>query len=269
MERRFEVLSEAKVRDIQSYNVDKKVIKSNEILPYILIIIDELADLMTSKGREVETLIVRIAQMARAVGIHLILATQRPSVEIITGLIKANITSRIAFQVGSQVDSRTILDMGGAEKLLGRGDMLFLSSESSKPIRVQGSYVSQQEIKRTTDYLRNQKETMSGEGVVEDFSEAIRSSSAAHSINLDNVGSDIDDDLYEAAKDLVIKKQKGSASYLQRRLRVGYARAARLLDMLEENGIVGPAEGAKPRDVYVVPENLEEDVHYNKDEYVE
>ncbi|OGZ61650.1 MAG: hypothetical protein A3H51_00135 [Candidatus Spechtbacteria bacterium RIFCSPLOWO2_02_FULL_38_8] len=269
MERRFEVLSDAKERDIQSYNSNKKVIKSNEILPYILIIIDELADLMSSKGKEVEALIVRIAQMARAVGIHLVLATQRPSVEIVTGLIKANITSRVAFQVGSQVDSRTVLDMAGAERLLGRGDMLFLSPESSKPIRVQGSYVSQQEIKRTTDYLRNQKETMNDGEEVEDFNETIRSSSTSHSINLDNIESDMEDELYEDAKALVIKQQKGSASYLQRRLRVGYARAARLLDMLEENGIVGPVDGAKPRDVYVVPEDLEDDKYHDKDEYIE
>ena len=152
---------------------------------------------------------------------------------------------------------------------MGRGDMLFLSPESSKPIRVQGSYVSQQEIKRTTDYLRNQKETMNDGEEVEDFNETIRSSSTSHSINLDNIESDMEDELYEDAKALVIKQQKGSASYLQRRLRVGYARAARLLDMLEENGIVGPVDGAKPRDVYVVPEDLEDDKYHDKDEYIE
>jgi len=267
MERRFEVLSEAGARDIHSYNADKRVQKNNETLPYIVIIIDELADLMSSKGREVEALIVRVAQMARAVGIHLILATQRPSVEVITGLIKANITARIAFQVGSQVDSRTILDMAGAEKLLGSGDMLFLSPERSKPIRIQGSYIGQQEVKRVADHLRAQKETMA-DGQEEDFNEA-KNISPTHSIDLDNVESGEEDELYEEAKRLIIKNQKGSASYLQRMLRVGYARAARLLDMLEENGIVGPADGAKPRDVYVTAQDLEEgneqDNEYDED----
>jgi len=256
MERRFEVLSQARVRDIHGYNSDKKVIKNSEQLPFIIIIIDELADLMSSKGREVEALIIRVAQMARAVGIHLVLATQRPSVEIITGLIKANITARMAFQVGSHVDSRTILDMGGAEKLLGSGDMLFLSPEKSKPFRVQGAYISEKEVKRVAEHLRSQNTAIEGEKL-----EDLNSKKTTETIDFDNMEIDADDELLQEAKDLIIKQGKASASYLQRRLRIGYARAARLLDILEDAGIVGPADGAKPRDVYV---SHDED---NEDEY--
>ncbi|MDX1608283.1 MAG: DNA translocase FtsK, partial [Candidatus Spechtbacterales bacterium] len=261
MERRFEVLSEVGSRDIFSYNKNKKVKKAGDELPYVVIIIDELADLMSSKGKEVEALIVRIAQMARAVGIHLVLATQRPSVEVITGLIKANITARMAFQVASQVDSRTVLDMAGAEKLLGRGDMLFLTPERSKPVRVQGSFVGEEEVKRVADHLRAQREKLAeneDEDIeTEDFSaKAVQSPTS--SIDFEEVaGSEMEDELYEDAKQLVVEAGKGSASYLQRKLRVGYARAASLLDMLEENGIVGPAEGSKARDVYITPEDLD------------
>lgn len=253
MERRFEVLAEAKSRDIDSYNSKKEVIQKGEVLPYLVVAVDELADLMSSKGREVEALIVRIAQMARAVGIHLILATQRPSVEVITGLIKANITARMAFQVASQVDSRTILDMAGAEKLLGRGDMLYLSPENSKPVRIQGAYINETEVKKVAEHLRKQKEKLDEdeEGMeVEDFNERPKSPHA-QSIDfgkMDDMAED--DELYQEAKDLVVEAGRASASYLQRKLRVGYARAARLLDMLEENGVVGPQEGSKPRDVY-------------------
>ncbi|MEX0870136.1 MAG: DNA translocase FtsK 4TM domain-containing protein, partial [Candidatus Spechtbacterales bacterium] len=229
MERRFEVLSEVGSRDIHSYNKNKKVIKEDLTLPYIVIVVDELADLMSSKGKEVEALIVRIAQMARAVGIHLVLATQRPSVEVITGLIKANITARMAFQVASQIDSRTVLDMSGAEKLLGKGDMLFLSPERSKPVRVQGAFISEEEIKKVADHLRRQKDQMrEGEVEVEDFNPQVVKS-PTQSIDFDNVGgSEEEDELYEEAKALIIKDQKASASYLQRKLRVGYARAASL-----------------------------------------
>lgn len=257
MERRFEVLSEAHSRDIVSYNSKKHIIKEGKTLPYIVIVIDELADLMSSKGREVEALIVRIAQMARAVGIHLVLATQRPSVEVITGLIKANITARVAFQVASQVDSRTVLDVAGAERLLGKGDMLYLSPEHSKPLRVQGAFVDEPEVKRVTDHLRSQKKKMdeSDEDVeMEDFGAV---ASVGQSVDFENVeDASEEDELYGEAKELVVKAKKASASYLQRRLKVGYARAARLLDMLEENGVVGPADGAKPREVFVTPEEL-------------
>lgn len=257
MERRYQVFLAAGSRDIVSYN---EKIKGGEegILPYILIIIDELADLMAAYGRDVEALIVRLAQMARATGIHLIVSTQRPSVEVITGLIKANITSRIAFQVASQVDSRTILDMSGAEKLLGNGDMLFMAGDVSKPRRLQGAYVSEKEVKkvvgfileRAGKYLESEIETrtetdiaeaLSGEGISGDLPP----------LNLDNYEEDVDDELYDEAKEVVIQAGKASASLLQRRLRVGYARAARLLDMMEERGLIGPVDGAKPREVYI------------------
>ncbi|MCG2808729.1 MAG: DNA translocase FtsK [Candidatus Portnoybacteria bacterium] len=239
MERRFGVLQGAGKRDIGSYN--KNI--DGERLPYIVIVIDELADLMSSYGREAEGAIVRIAQMARAVGIHLIVATQRPSVEVITGLIKANITSRMAFQVASQIDSRTILDMGGAEKLLGNGDMLFLAGNSAKPIRVQGGYVSEKEIKKVTDYLRKGCEPEYKDELDSSGTESRRTSFSAD-------GSEADDELYEEAKAEVIRAGKASASLLQRRLRVGYARAARLIDILEDRGVVGPSDGAKARDVF-------------------
>ncbi len=250
MERRFKVLQEANKRDIAGYNA---ISAENESLPYIIIIIDELADLMSSYGREVEGTIVRLAQMARAVGIHLIVSTQRPSVEVITGLIKANITSRMAFQVASQIDSRTILDMAGAEKLLGNGDMLFLAGNSAKPRRVQGAFVSEKEIKKVTDYLRESGKPEYSEEVDTNFS-------SRHHISIGSQAQDgkDEDELLDEAKELVIQAGKASASLLQRRLRVGYARAARLLDILEEQGVVGPADGARPRDVFI-DQGVEED----------
>lgn len=240
MDRRFDVLSEARARDIVSYNRERK--RGTDPMPYLVVIIDELADLMAGRGREIEATIVRLAQMARAVGIHLVVATQRPSVEVITGLIKANITSRIAFQVASQIDSRTILDAAGAEKLLGRGDMLFLSAETSKPRRLQGAFIAEKEVKRITDFLRESRTAEYEEGVLES-----RHATEGASWGNDSFGDS--DPLYEEAKKLVIQAGKASASYLQRRLRVGYARAARLIDLLEENGVVGPGEGAKPREI--------------------
>ncbi len=252
MERRFDVLSTNGSRNIDSYN--EKVMKENEEpLPYIVLIIDELADLMAAKGREVEAGIVRLAQMARAVGIHLVVATQRPSVEVITGLIKANITSRITFQVASQIDSRTVLDTAGAEKLLGMGDMLFLSAEIVKPKRIQGAYVSEKEVKKVTDWIRSEVKTEGlkiGPGILENhLAKELERSLAEGEGELEGV-TEGEDPLYEEAKRVVIEARKASASLLQRRLRVGYARAARLIDMLEERGVVGPAEGAKPREVY-------------------
>ncbi len=245
MERRFEILSAVQARDIISYN--KKFIDGEleEPLSYIVIIVDELADLMAAHGREMEATIVRLAQMSRAVGIHLILATQRPSVEVITGLIKANITSRIAFQVASQVDSRTILDSSGAEKLLGNGDMLFLSGDVAKPRRVQGTFVSDKEIKKVVEFLSKQNKVEYAENITQ-----VRAGQPAFGIGAGETGGEMDDVLYQQAKELVIQSGKASASLLQRRLRVGYARAARLLDILEENGVVGPADGAKPREVF-------------------
>jgi S-DNA-T family DNA segregation ATPase FtsK/SpoIIIE len=241
MERRFDTLSEARSRDIESYNSKRK--RGEDPMPYIVIVVDELADLMASRGRDVEAAIVRLAQMARAVGIHLIVATQRPSVEVITGLIKANITTRMAFQVASQVDSRTIIDTAGAEKLLGNGDMLFVSAESSKPRRLQAAYVSEDEVRRVSQFLKSQGEAE----YIEEVTEGQKGAAGEWS----GEGGGEDDPLYHEAERLVIESRKASASYLQRRLRVGYARAARLIDLLEENGVVGPGEGAKPREILV------------------
>ncbi len=247
MDRRYEILLKAGSRDIHSYN--KK--NPDEILPFIMIVVDELADLMSTYGREVEGFIVRLAQMARATGIHLMLSTQRPSVEVITGLIKANITARIALQVASQVDSRTILDSAGAEKLLGGGDMLFTSSEMSKPKRIQGSYVSEEEIKKVTDFIR---EHNSGIITESDGAPTFENGNNAENHNsgdiFENLAEGDDDELLNEAIDIVSQAGKASASLLQRRLKVGYARAARLLDIMEERGIVGPADGAKPREVF-------------------
>ncbi len=234
MDRRYGVLQNAGKRNIASYR--KEV---SDDLPYIVVVIDELADLMAVAANEVEGAIVRLAQMARAVGIHLVLATQRPSVDVITGLIKANVTARIAFSVASQVDSRTILDMSGAEKLLGKGDLLFISAELSKPKRLQASYVSEKEVDRVTQFLklRGQPDYMTE--VVEKPAPQIGSS-------LEDLG---DDELLSEAKQVILQADKASASLLQRRLRIGYARAARILDLLEEQGFIGPGDGAKPREI--------------------
>ena len=257
MERRYVLLEQSAVRDIQSYHKNIKVEPSgaqgstlmSEAMPYIVIIIDELADIMSTYPRELEAAVVRLAQMSRAVGIHLVLSTQRPSVEVITGLIKANISTRIALQVASQIDSRTILDLAGAEKLLGSGDMLYLSGDMSKPIRLQSAFISEDEVKKVVDYIAKNY----GDSLNEEISLTNNDSNSLINVDLENAdGSENDnDDLYEEAREVVIKAGKASASYLQRKLRVGYARAARLLDMLEERGVIGPGEGAKQREVYV------------------
>lgn len=261
MERRYDILEKEAVRDIESYH--KNIVEPAyaetasagkpaeddlpDRMPYIVIIIDELADMMSSYPREMEGAIVRLAQMSRAVGIHLLLSTQRPSVEIITGLIKANIPSRIALQVASQIDSRTILDMAGAEKLLGSGDMLYLSGDMSKPVRLQSAFISEREAKRVVGWLKHHYR----DEIPQDISVGNESVSGGGSgrWNDDGVGGD-DDELYEEARLIIMEAGKASASYLQRRLKVGYARAARLLDMLEERGVIGPADGAKPREVF-------------------
>lgn len=243
MNRRYEVFLSNGSRDIESYN--KK--HTDEPLPYLLLVIDELADLMSTYGREVEGSVVRLAQMARATGLHLILSTQRPSVEVVTGLIKANITSRIALQLPSQTDSRTVLDTSGAEKLLGGGDMLFTSSELSKPKRIQGAYVSEDEMRAVTEFIASHNkpsEEIEVSAVQPDETGRIRDF-------LDEDTEDGDELLQEAIA-VVRAAKKASASLLQRRLKVGYARAARLLDIMEEKGIVGPIDGAKPREVYDV-----------------
>ncbi len=245
MDRRYTKLSEAKVRDILGYN-EHVSRKDDSVMPYIVIVIDELADLMASYGRDVEAAIVRLAQMARAVGIHLVLATQRPSVNVITGLIKANISSRVALRVISQIDSRTIIDMAGAEKLLGYGDMLFVTGESATPRRLQGPLVNEKEVKAVVAFVKDQGEKL--ELGLDQVDLSAKPSNGAGGFAGD--GDQADDDMYEEAKQVVIESGKASASLLQRRLRVGYARAARLLDILEEKGIIGPGDGAKPREVY-------------------
>ncbi len=245
MDRRFEVLSKSKKRNIESYNQSP----NTEKMPYIIFVVDELADLMVAAPREVEAGVIRLTQMARAVGIHLILATQRPSVDVITGLIKANVPARIAFSVASGVDSKTILDAQGAEKLLGQGDMLFVNPDISKPKRIQGVFVSDAEVKRVVNYIKERSgdfEYM--EGVTEKQKVEGMGATAFDGKQLDD---DDRDAFFEEAKQTVIDSGKASASFLQRKLRVGYARAAGLLDELEEAGIVGPANGSKPREILV------------------
>lgn len=271
MERRFTVLAAGHSRDIGSYN-EKMEKKGEQKLPYVVLIIDELADLMSVKGKEIESYVVRLAQMSRATGIHLILATQRPSVSVITGLIKANITSRIALKVGSLIDSRTILDASGAEKLLGRGDLLLLSKEYSKPKRVQSPYISELEIKKVVNWItdsnaevKEKTETEEEEpGLLEVETEKVFEENSlmgeltrateAPEAQMDAFFSK-EDPMYDEAKRTVIQARKASTSLLQRRLGVGYARAARLMDLLEERGIVGEPDGAKPREVFIPDES--------------
>jgi DNA segregation ATPase FtsK/SpoIIIE, S-DNA-T family len=248
MDRRFQVFSKVRVRDIGGYHALFTQHKGADMesIPYVAIVIDELADLMASRGKEIEGLIVRLAQMSRAVGIHLVLATQRPSVEVITGLIKANVTARMAFQVASQIDSRTILDSAGAEKLLGRGDLLFISSDFSKPRRIQGAYVSEKDVKHVVEWIaKESKDYVRDEIAEEELTPDLSAMTGSGDFD-----SDDNDPLYEEAKRVVLEARKASASLLQRRLKVGYARAARLLDILQERGVIGPGEGAKPREVY-------------------
>jgi S-DNA-T family DNA segregation ATPase FtsK/SpoIIIE len=237
MEERFEMFAEEGVRNIEGYNSGKP---PEERIPYIAIIIDELADLIFQTQFEVERNICRIAQMARATGIHLVIATQRPSVNVITGLIKANIPSRISFAVASQTDSRTILDMNGAEKLLGEGDMLYLPVDAAKPTRIQGAFISEEEIRKVVDFWKQQ-----GEPIYEnEFLEIQQEEKKFEEI-------EIDDELFKEAVSIVISKGEASASMLQRKLKIGYARAGRLIDLMEKKGIVGPPSGSKPREVLV------------------
>ncbi|MBU4421820.1 DNA translocase FtsK [Candidatus Parcubacteria bacterium] len=244
MERRLDVLSHANKRDINSYNASAR-----ETMPYIVIVIDELADLMSTSGVEIEACIIRLAQLARAVGIHLVVATQRPSVDVITGLIKANIINRVAFSVGSAVDSRTILDTGGAEKLLGQGDMLFITPELSKPKRLQGAFVTEGDVTNVVKFI---KQNYSAPEYQNDVVEKQKVKMAGGII----IDAEDGDPLLEDAIDTIMSAGKASASLLQRRLSVGYARAARLLDILEEQGVIGPADGAKPRELLMRKEDL-------------
>ena len=269
MDRRYDILEAEKVRDIESYHQNilgsGKIVNDKkdgngeeetiETMPYIIIVIDELADIMQSYPRELESAIVRLAQMSRAVGIHLILSTQRPSVNVITGLIKANIPARIALQVASQIDSRTILDTGGAEKLLGAGDMLYIGAEMSKPVRLQSPFISETEVKKVVKYLTDayKNEIPSGINFTENNEKNI-----AFDAMFENESMEDEDELYEKAKEEVLKAGRGSTSYLQRRLGVGYSRAAKLIDILEEKGVIGPPNGSKPREVIGGKDNAEQ-----------
>ncbi|WP_040948739.1 FtsK/SpoIIIE family DNA translocase [Gorillibacterium massiliense] len=248
MEKRYELFSKSGTRNIEGYNAmltDANNPNPGTPLPLIVVIVDELADLMMVAAGDVEDSICRLAQMARAAGIHLIIATQRPSVDVITGVIKANIPSRIAFGVSSQVDSRTILDMAGAEKLLGRGDMLFHPVGASKPTRVQGAFLSDQEVEAVVGYVSNQGKA----GYQEDFVPQVEESTEGEDI--------FEDELYDQAVQIVVEAKQASVSLLQRRMRVGYTRAARLIDSMEAKGVVGPYEGSKPREVLISPEQYQ------------
>jgi S-DNA-T family DNA segregation ATPase FtsK/SpoIIIE len=254
MDRRYKLLAQFGVKNIKSFNrkLETEQLKhpdTGEVLtrlPYYMTIIDELADLMVSLGNEIYPPITRLSQMARAVGIHLVFATQRPSVDVVTGLIKANFPTRIAFQVTSKTDSRTILDVNGAETLLGNGDMLYLPKNLPSPVRLQGAYISEREAENVADYWKD----FGRPGAEIDLSEEQAGASGEDA--------DVDDDLFEQARELVIIHQQGSISLIQRRLRVGYARAARLIDMLEQSGVVGPFEGSKAREVLISREEYEE-----------
>lgn len=262
MERRYDLLEKFHEQDIKAYHqkiylpgmekIAKGKLSENEApskMPYIVVVIDELADIMMTYPKELEAAIVRLAQKSRAVGIHLILSTQRPEVKVITGLIKANVPSRIALKVASQIDSRTIIDGAGAEKLLGAGDMLFSSAESAKTERVQSAFISTDEIKRVVAYLKQAHREMIPDEIIISDGAPISVTGNSTDMSSGNNGGDADDDLYEQAKDIVVSSGKASTSYLQRRLKVGYSRAARLIDILEERGVVGPQDGAKPRTV--------------------
>ncbi|MFC1775306.1 DNA translocase FtsK 4TM domain-containing protein [Patescibacteria group bacterium] len=283
MDRRYDVLESESVRDIASYH--KNIVapayegydesdgdEENsaglpEQMPYIVVVIDELADIMQAYPRELESAIVRLAQMSRAVGIHLVLSTQRPSVNVITGLIKANIPGRVALQVASQIDSRTILDGSGAEKLLGAGDMLYLSGEMSQPQRVQSAFISEEEVKKIVKFLTKQYKDEVPDEI--NFA-AAEKDSMFDAMNGDKFGDEEDDELYEEARETVIEAGKASTSYLQRKLRIGYARAARLMDILEERGVIGPADGSKPREILADDdEEYEEGVEEDDDEEYE
>ncbi|MDU5924914.1 MAG: DNA translocase FtsK [Finegoldia magna] len=246
MERRYQIFSENHVRDIKAYN---KKNKNDELekLPYIVIIIDELSDLMMVSANDVEDAICRLAQMARACGIHLIIATQRPTVDVITGTIKANVPSRISFAVSSQIDSRTILDQSGAEKLIGRGDMLFFPSSMSKPSRVQGAFISDEEVDNVVKFLINKNETDYKEEIIEDIDKS-------ETIDIDDDDTDI---LFTDAVEIILNEESASISLLQRKLKIGYARAGRIIDQMEEKGIVGPSEGSKPRKILIPKDYLE------------
>ena len=266
MLKRYKLFADNSVRDLEGYNSIAKNSDELDPLPQIVIIIDELADLMMAAPNEVEDSICRLAQMARAAGMHLVIATQRPSVDVITGLIKANIPSRIAFAVSSQVDSRTILDGSGAEKLLGRGDMLFYPVGFPKPVRVQGCFVTEKEVEQVVSFVKNKDSADYDEKVIEEIEKQAVAEKGSKSGG-DGGGFDDKDDMLSAAIECVIEAGQASTSYLQRRLKLGYARAARLIDEMEEMGIVGPFEGSKPRQVLMTRQQwLERNLNHDPSE---
>ena len=262
MENRYQLFANKGVRDIRGYNELLQNDGEEGVLPQIVIVIDELADLMMVASNEVEDSICRIAQKARAAGMHLIIATQRPSVDVITGIIKANIPSRIAFTVSSQIDSRTILDMGGAEKLLGRGDMLYYPVGEAKPIRIQGSFVSDSEVEEVIDYIKENNEVRYNENVLESLEKA----------NAPQVSADDEDDCDEfltEAIELAVNMGQISASMIQRKFKVGYARAGRIVDQMEDRGIISGHQGSKPRQVLISKEEWEEMKEQGEDTFIE
>jgi S-DNA-T family DNA segregation ATPase FtsK/SpoIIIE len=242
MDARYKQLQAKAVRNIEGYN---REVPPEERLPYWVVVVDELADLMMVSAGEVQNSLIRLAQIARAVGIHLIIATQRPSVDVVTGLIKANFPTRIAFQVASKVDSRTVLDANGAEQLLGRGDMIYVPPGAARPMRVHGSWVADKEVKAICEFLRTQ-----GSAVYETVE--LPSAEAADG----GGGGEDRDDVYWDAVNLVVAQRAASISFLQRRLGLGYPKAARFIDMMEQDRIIGPGQGAKPREILVGPEYL-------------
>ncbi len=256
MDRRYGILEENQVRDIDSYHSTilepakkRKAAELPESMPYIVIVIDELADIMQTYPRELEAGIVRLAQMSRAVGIHLILSTQRPSVNVITGLIKANVPTRMALQVASQIDSRTILDGSGAELLLGAGDMLYMSADMQKPVRLQTAYISEQEVKKVAQFIKSHNAGTLGSLDLGAGTGGTGVHEPNDAMMLAGDDEDVDDDLYAQAKEAVEEAGRASTSYLQRKLRIGYSRAARLMDILEDKGVIGPADGSRPREI--------------------
>ncbi|MBA1393398.1 DNA translocase FtsK, partial [Lactobacillus sp. XV13L] len=249
MERRYKLFAASGARNMDEFNEQVRINNQDKTktvmapLPYILVVVDELSDLMMVGGHDVEGAIVRLGQMARAAGIHMILATQRPSVDVITGLIKANVPSRISFAVSSGIDSRTILDQTGAEKLIGRGDMLYMPVGASKPERIQGAYVASHEVEKVISWVKDQQKPEYDKEMMPQKGEEAAANNAEEP----------EDELYEQAVDLVRRQQTASVSMLQRRFRIGYNRAARMIDDMEEKGVVGPSEGSKPRQVLLPP----------------